>query len=68
MFRDLATISLLLAVVTAVLSLFRLAPSGTMYGVSLFGVQYLAAGLAARNYGVRLVTNVLAIHSCERRG
>lgn len=68
LFRDLATISLLLAPLLAILLYAAGAPL-TTYGIALvfLVVQYGATAVAARQNGIRLVTNVLALHAVKRR-
>ena len=63
LFRDLAALSLLLAVVApAVLYSLGAAPVAIWLPIGFFGIQYLATTVAARQRGVRLVCNVLALH------
>lgn len=67
LFRDLAAISIVLAL-AAPIGVYLLdggLPSATIAAVLMLS-QYLFAALAARNSGVRFVTNVLAIHSAKR--
>lgn len=68
LFRDLAALSLLLTVIAPVV-VFALgaATAAIWFTICLFAIQYLATAVAARNHGVRLVTNVLALHSSKRR-
>ena len=63
LFRDLAALSLLLAIIAPV-ALYALGAGATAAGlaVALFSVQYLATALAGRFHGVRFVCNVLALH------
>jgi len=63
LFRDLAALSLLLAIIAPV-ALFALGAGAAAAGlaVALFGVQYLATAVAGRFHGVRFVCNVLALH------
>ena len=67
LFRDLAAISLLLTVVApvGVHLLEGGLRSALLLGALMLG-QYLLAAIAARNSGIRFVTNVLAIHSTRR--
>ena len=67
LFRDLAALSLLL-VVFAPLLLFFAGASNVVISFSLcfFAIQYFAAALAARNHGIGLVTNVLALHASKK--
>lgn len=68
LFRDLATLSLLLAPISMIL-LYAAGASLTTSGIALvfFIVQYAATAVAARNNGVRFVTNVLALHAVKCR-
>lgn len=63
LFRDLAALSALMVVI-APMTIFAFGASGFGVGVSfvLFVLQYGATAIAARHHGVRLVTNVLALH------
>jgi hypothetical protein len=64
LYRDMAAISLLLLIFTPVglyLSGFGIGAMSTTAG--LFALQYLIAAISARHSGIRLVTNVIAIHS-----
>lgn len=62
LFRDLAALSLLLAVIAPV-GLYVLGEGvGIWLALGLFGIQYLATAIAARHHGVRMVCNVLALH------
>ena len=67
LFRDLAAISIVLTP-AAPIGVYLL--DGGIRAALLAGVlmliQYLLAAIAARNSGVRFVTNVLAIHSAKR--
>jgi len=68
LFRDLAAVSLLLAPISALLLYFSgasLATSGL--ALTFLVAQYAATAVAARNNGVRFVTNVLALHAVKRR-
>lgn len=68
LFRDLAALSLLLALVSpAVLLFVGLEPSLAAISIGLFIVQYVLSAIAARNSGVGFVCNVLALHSVKRR-
>lgn len=63
LFRDLASLSLLLSVIAVGLLFFLGAGAGAFWlAVALFCAQYLATAIAARLHGVRLVCNVLALH------
>lgn len=68
LFRDLASISLLLAPISAVL-LYIVGASLVSSGVALLILiaQYLANAVAARHNGISLVTNVLALHAIKQR-
>lgn len=68
LFRDLATLSLFLVPISAILLYVfdaSLASSGIAL-VLLIG-QYAVTAVAARHNGVRFVTNVLALHAVKRR-
>jgi hypothetical protein len=63
LFRDLAALSLLLAVIAPlVLHFLGAAPTAAWLAAGLLGVQYAATAIAARFHGVGLVCNVLALH------
>jgi hypothetical protein len=65
LFRDLAAMSLVLAIATPIVFYVmdeRLSAAATL----LFAVQYLLSVVAARQQGYRLVTTVLALHSVKR--
>lgn len=67
LFRDMAAISVLLVVLLP----FGLYASGAslmacLVGAALFFVQYALTAVAARNSGIRFVTNVLAVHASRR--
>lgn len=68
LFRDMAAMSVLLAVVVPVTLLICL-PNKALagYSLALFSIQFLATAVAARNSGVRFVTNVLAEHAAKKR-
>lgn len=68
LFRDIAGVSLVLLPV-AVVTLYSIGARGASlwFAAALFGGQYVATAIAAGNHGVRLVTNVLALHSSKRR-
>jgi len=68
LFRDLATVSLLLAPLSALI-LFALGADAVMSCIAfaLLVVQYVATSVAARNNGERFVTNVLSLHAVTRR-
>jgi len=67
LFRDMAAISVLL-VVLAPLGLYMSGASVQvcLVAVALFAVQYGVTAIAARNSGIRFVTNVLAVHAAQR--
>jgi hypothetical protein len=68
LFRDLTTLSLLLAPLAALTLYFLgVTPAAIAFAGMLLGGQYAAMAIAARNCGVRLVTNVLALHSAKGR-
>ena len=68
LFRDLATLSFLLAVlVPTILYFLDAAMTAIWSALALFAIQYFATAIAARNNGVRMVTNVLSLHSSKRR-
>lgn len=67
LFRDLAAISLLLAVIVPLcLLVVDVRPVAIWSSLSLFLVQYMVAAIAARNNGFRFVGAVLAEHSTRR--
>lgn len=67
LFRDLASISLLLTVAAPAALFLISASTATMVAAAAFMfVQYILAAIAARNSGIRFVTNVLSIHSVKR--
>ena len=68
LFRDLATLSLLLAPISAIL-LHTVGASLTSSSIAVLVLigQYIATAVAARHNGVRFVTNVLALHAVKRR-
>lgn len=67
MFRDMAALSLPLAVLAPLGLYFVGASSATLWSVAfLFLVQFLICCLGARNSGRRFVCNVLAIHSTKK--
>jgi hypothetical protein len=64
LYRDMAAISLLLLLaVPVVLYLNGVAFFAVGIVAGIFAAQYLMAAVSARHKGIRLVTNVLAIHS-----
>lgn len=68
LFRDLTAISLLLAPISAlVLYFLSTSVNSSCIAFGLLGTQYVAVAVAARHNGVRLVTNVLALHAVKRR-
>jgi len=68
LFRDLAAMSLLLApLATLALYLSGAASPSTWIALAILCTQYAATALAARNNGIRFVTNVLTLHSVKRR-
>lgn len=68
LFRDLASISLLLSFMIPCL-LYGLGISVDLIGLcfALFFAQYVVCMIAGTNHGVRFVTNVLALHAERRR-
>ncbi len=65
LFRDLAAMSVVLfAAVSATLWFFD--RPLTLPAALLFGAQYVLSAIAARHNGVRMVTNVLALHSAKK--
>ena len=68
LFRDFAAMSLLLApLATLALYLSGAASPATWIAFAILCGQYAATALAARNNGIRFVTNVLTLHSVKRR-
>jgi hypothetical protein len=64
LFRDMAAMSILLVLLAPAALYLSSAQNGALLiSAALFGGQYLITALAARNSGVRFVTNVLAVHS-----
>jgi hypothetical protein len=67
LYRDMAAISFpLLIVVPVAFYLNGFAFSAVWTAAGVFALQYLIAAISARHSGIRLVTNVLAIHSAAR--
>jgi len=67
MFRDMAAVSVLLTPIAPLVLYVNGVALGPCWGAAgLFAVQYLATATAARHSGVRLVNNVLAVHSVKR--
>jgi hypothetical protein len=60
LFRDLASLSLLLALVTSVPLIFIHSLEAGVWVVTILGLQYVASVIAARNHSIALITNVLA--------
>lgn len=68
LFRDLAALSLMLGIIaTVVLLAIGATVELALAAGTLFTAQYAATAIAARNEGVALVRNVLALHSIKRR-
>jgi hypothetical protein len=68
LFRDLAPLSLFLAIATPLVLLSLGAEqSAALFALLIFLLQYAATAVAARNSGVRFVTTVLALHAAKRR-
>jgi hypothetical protein len=65
LFRDMAAMSVVLLPV-APIALWFLDRSLALPAAVLFGAQYLLSAIAARHNGVRMVTNVLALHSAKK--
>ena len=60
--------SMLLAAVVPVMLWALSYPASMVWSaVGLFPVQYLFATLAARNSGIRMVTNVLCLHAVAKQ-
>lgn len=67
MYRDMAVLSLpLVLLVPLSLRVASASTSTLVVAAGLFAVQYLLAALSARWSGIRLVCNVLAIHSARK--
>jgi hypothetical protein len=67
LFRDIASISVISAVLCIAARAARVLPTeGFALVLALFAVQYLVTAVAARNCANRLVSNVLAIASLDR--
>ncbi|MBL0946237.1 MAG: hypothetical protein IBJ04_18125 [Hydrogenophaga sp.] len=67
LYRDMAVMSLvLLPVVPATLWYAGASPGSQGITALIFLTQYLACAMAARHSGIRLVSNVLAIHSTTK--
>lgn len=67
LFRDMASMSVLLLIVVPIGLYFNdVSPTATWSAVAFFAAQYLLTAIAARNSGVRFVTNVLAIHVSKK--
>jgi hypothetical protein len=63
LFRDLAALSIVLVVIApAALYAIGTAAVAIWWALGFFIVQYGTTAIAARHHGVRLVTNVLALH------
>jgi hypothetical protein len=68
LFRDLASMSALLApTLLAIVWIVEGSPERGFLAFVLFGVQYIACMIAARNSANRMVTNVLSAHAAKRR-
>lgn len=69
MYRDMAALSLPLVVfVPVALCLVGAAQTAARLSAGLFFVQYLLNAFSARWSGIRLVSNVLAVHSTKKVG
>jgi hypothetical protein len=67
LFRDMAALSFLLTILSpGALAAAGLGLTAVLCAFSLFGLQYIATAVAARNSGVRFVGSVLAEHSLRR--
>jgi hypothetical protein len=68
LFRDLASLSVLLTLISGI-ALYALGtPLTAIQAVcEVLVLQYLTTAIAARHNGVRLVTNVLALHAVKKR-
>jgi hypothetical protein len=67
LFRDMASMSVLLLVIAPPGLYFNGVPTAAIWSaVGLFAVQYLITAIAAKNSGIRFVTNVLAIHAAKK--
>jgi hypothetical protein len=64
--RDYAVMAFMLLIVLGTIGLFEIATYKTaaFYALALL-IQYVAASLAARNYGTRFVNTVLALKASE---
>ncbi|MGY4230088.1 hypothetical protein ACVMIH_007449 [Bradyrhizobium sp. USDA 4503] len=66
-YRDMAAISIMLVALVPAALLYTGSPGiACAAGGALFAVQYLLCAIAARHSGIRLVTNVLAIHATRK--
>ena len=66
LFRDLASISALLTpLITGALFALGLPSTSVVLVAGFLVLQYIITVIVARNYGIRLVTNVLAIHTVK---
>lgn len=65
LFRDIASLSILLTVLVP-LTMHLIGGYGGTISAVVFFVQYLLAAVAARTNGVRLVQNVLAVHASRK--
>ncbi|VIO70544.1 hypothetical protein CI1B_31980 [Bradyrhizobium ivorense] len=67
LYRDMAAISIMLVPLVPA-ALFHAGSSGMACAAAsaLFAVQYLLCAISARHSGIRLVTNVLAIHATRK--
>jgi hypothetical protein len=66
LFRDLAALSFVLIFAAPAVLWFIDRPLVSPAAL-IFGAQYLLSAIAARHEGVRLVNNVLALHSAKKR-
>lgn len=67
LFRDLASVSALLTpIIAGTLFVLGLPNISVGMGTGFLAFQYVITAVVARNHGIRLVTNVLAIHSSKK--
>ena len=67
MYRDMATMSLLLVVLVPLgLWIGGAPPSALWITALMFAIQFVVRCLGARNSGTRFVCNVLSIHSTKK--
>ena len=67
LYRDMAALSLPLVVLEPIGGFIaRGSPTAQWVSAGVFAAQFLISSIAARNSGIRLVCNVLAIHSSRK--